>query len=47
MTITIRNGGWRTYNYARSNLDNMLGNRPWENVLGRFEGIENGIGDLW
>ena len=34
MTITIRNCDWRFCNPTVFNLDNMLGNRHWETVLG-------------
>ena len=34
VTITIRNGDWALRNEPRFDLDNMLRNRHWENVLG-------------
>ena len=34
MTITIRNCDWKFRNHTQFDLDNMLRNRHWENVLG-------------
>lgn len=34
MTITIRNRDWRFRHHTQFDLDNMLGNGHWENVLG-------------
>ncbi len=42
VTITIRNCDWTFRNTTLFNLDNILGNRHWETVLG---GVEDGIGD--
>ncbi|KAF6238062.1 hypothetical protein HO173_003696 [Letharia columbiana] len=37
MTITIRDCDWKFRNHTQFDLDNMLGNRHWENVLGELK----------